>query len=445
MASGQVLEKLRNYYFKSETEVRKWDSTQSRLVSLLTTISNILGRVPALQDSRHYGELLEFQDYQKKLLSTQLAALEELMGEAQAVLRELDIIVQNLEKTYKNAARTIQQDKRLTPAARAVIAPPVPSINQCLEGLEIVWKMHLDELLLQQALTSEMQYGRSTEEMQEVLRAATAQVNIEENKVKDLFHLIAATAEISAGIWSFSLFADSACRSSLTTRRVQTTMTSAMKPKIEAEIWSDLACPWCYAGHKRITKAIEQLKTDTAADIKVTWHAFLLDPNFHKNHPTGEPIDEYITAKFGPNALAMKNRVIQSGTPDGATFSSWTWRANTFPGHRLVALAKQHGKSHQVNSLLFQASYEQGENISDLDVLIRIGKQLELPDVEEWVRSDEGSLEVLKDFSEARHLGVTGVPAFFIKSGKSQTYALSGAQPVDVFVETFDRVLKEGS
>lgn len=56
--------------------------------------------------------------------------------------------------------------------------------------------MHLDELLLQQALTSEMQYGRSTEEMQEVLRAATAQVNIEENKVKDLFHLIAATAEI---------------------------------------------------------------------------------------------------------------------------------------------------------------------------------------------------------------------------------------------------------
>lgn len=249
----------------------------------------------------------------------------------------------------------------------------------------------------------------------------------------------------SAGIWSFSLFADSACRSSLTTRRVQTTMTSAMKPKIEAEIWSDLACPWCYAGHKRITKAIEQLKTDTAADIKVTWHAFLLDPNFHKNHPTGEPIDEYITAKFGPNALAMKNRVIQSGTPDGATFSSWTWRANTFPGHRLVALAKQHGKSHQVNSLLFQASYEQGENISDLDVLIRIGKQLELPDVEEWVRSDEGSLEVLKDFSEARHLGVTGVPAFFIKSGKSQTYALSGAQPVDVFVETFDRVLKEGS
>lgn len=196
MASGQVLEKLRNYYFKSETEVRKWDSTQSRLVSLLTTISNILGRVPALQDSRHYGELLEFQDYQKKLLSTQLAALEELMGEAQAVLRELDIIVQNLEKTYKNAARTIQQDKRLTPAARAVIAPPVPSINQCLEGLEIVWKMHLDELLLQQALTSEMQYGRSTEEMQEVLRAATAQVNIEENKVKDLFHLIAATAEI---------------------------------------------------------------------------------------------------------------------------------------------------------------------------------------------------------------------------------------------------------
>jgi len=55
--------------------------------------------------------------------------------------------------------------------------------------------MHLEELLLQQALTSEMQYGRSTEEMQEVLRAATAQVNIEQYKVKDLFHLMAATKE----------------------------------------------------------------------------------------------------------------------------------------------------------------------------------------------------------------------------------------------------------
>ncbi len=227
--------------------------------------------------------------------------------------------------------------------------------------------------------------------------------------------------------------------------RVQTTaMTS--NPKIEAEVWSDLACPWCYAGYKRITKAIDQLKNSgKSVDVEVTWHAFLLDPNFHTNHPTGEPLDEYLIAKFGPNALTMKNRVVQSGTPDGATFSSWKWRANTFPGHRLVALARQHDKSHQANLLLFEASYENGENISDLDVLIRIGKQLELPDVEEWVRSDEGSLEVLKDFSEARQLGVTGVPAFFIRSGKSQMYALSGAQPVDVFVDTFDKVLKEGA
>jgi predicted DsbA family dithiol-disulfide isomerase len=221
-------------------------------------------------------------------------------------------------------------------------------------------------------------------------------------------------------------------------------MALATKPKIEAEIYSDLACPWCYAGYRRITKAIEQLnKSEEVADVDITWHAFLLDPNFHSNHPSGEPIDEYVIEKFGPNALSMKDRVIASGTPDGATFSSWAWRANTFPGHRLVALAKQQGKTHQANSSLFEASYEKGENISDLNVLIRIGRELELPNVEEWMHSDEGSLEVLKDFSEARQLGVTGVPAFFIKSGQSQTYALSGAQPVDVFVETFDRVLKE--
>ena len=237
--------------------------------------------------------------------------------------------------------------------------------------------------------------------------------------------------------------------SSLKPSRVQTTATGKsesnlpMKPKIEAEVWSDLACPWCYVGHKRISKAIQQLGTDTA-DVEVIWHAFLLDPNFHRNHSDGEPLDEYLIQKFGPNALTMKNRLVQSGTPDGATFTTWKFRANTFPGHRLVALARQHGKTHEANLALFEATYEQGRNISDLDVLIRIGKQLELPEVEEWIHSDEGSLEVLKDFSEARQLGVTGVPAFFIKYRNSETYMLSGAQPVEVFVEAFERVLKEG-
>lgn len=223
------------------------------------------------------------------------------------------------------------------------------------------------------------------------------------------------------------------------------TPSNGAKPTVDVEVWSDLACPWCYVGCKRVSKAAEKAHTNESAEVNITWHAYLLDPTFHMNHEDGEPLDEYLVNKFGPNALSMKGRVVDSGKPDGATFSGWKWRANTFSGHRLVALARREGKDQEAVTKLFELAYENGENISSLELLEKAGKELGLPGVDEWVNSDEGSLDVLRDDSEAKQLGVRGVPAFFIRSGKSQTYMLSGAQPFETFLEVFDKVVEEGN
>lgn len=178
--------------------------------------------------------------------------------------------------------------------------------------------------------------------------------------------------------------------------------TSSQRSTIQTEIWSDLACPWCYVGCKRLNKAIEALGDKAKVDVE--WHAFLLDPNYHQTHPEGEPLDPFYEAKFGKaRGDAIKQRLIESGAPDGARFERWLWRANTLPGHRLVALARSHGKSHAAKEALFRKIYEEGENISNPDVLIEVGKQLELPDVEGWVNSDEGVLDVLKDDDVGKH------------------------------------------
>ena len=178
--------------------------------------------------------------------------------------------------------------------------------------------------------------------------------------------------------------------------------------------------------------------------MEPVWHAFLLDANYHSTHPSGEPLDEFYRKKFGGRTDAIKQRLVDSGAPDGATFSDWRWRPNTCPGHRLVALARAHGKSHEANGALFRRSFEEGQNIGDAGVLIEVGEGLGLPGVEEWVGGDEGALEVLEDSEAAASRRLTGVPAFFIRSGDSPTFFLSGAQPVEAFQEAFERALAEG-
>jgi len=179
---------------------------------------------------------------------------------------------------------------------------------------------------------------------------------------------------------------------------------SGPKAKIEVEVWSDLACPWCYVGQKRIDKAVAEL--GDKAEVEITWHAFLLDPSYHVNHPEGEPLEPFYQAKFGKNIDAIKERLLASGRPDGALFSNWNFRPNTVSGHRLVALARRNGNSHEANKALFRKSYEEGKNISLPEVLEEVSEELQLPRPSEWINTDLGVLEVMKDDDEAKQRSV---------------------------------------
>ncbi|GAB4821845.1 hypothetical protein N2152v2_008891 [Parachlorella kessleri] len=140
------------------------------------------------------------------------------------------------------------------------------------------------------------------------------------------------------------------------------------------------------------------------------------------------------------------NDLRRSGAPDGATFKDWQWWPNTLHAHRLVALAKKHGKGHEANAMLFQKSYEEGQNISRLDTLVDVGEQLGLPGVTAYLSGQEGLDEVRQDDAFGkRELNISGVPFFIISSGSSKRYALSGAQPVKAFASTFEKVLAGGA
>ena len=177
------------------------------------------------------------------------------------------------------------------------------------------------------------------------------------------------------------------------------------------------------------------------------WHAFLLDSSYHMRHPDGQPIDEALADKFGAEKGRMiMERVREAGRPAGATFADWRIRPNPVPGHRLVTLARSHGKDHEAEEALFVANYEQGRNISDADVLLEVAESLGLglpkEELEAFIRGDDGVMEVLQDDEVAkRKLRITGVPAFFLGTGEKRVH-ISGGQPTEVFLEALEDALQ---
>ncbi|KAL4457794.1 hypothetical protein ABPG75_012659 [Micractinium tetrahymenae] len=216
------------------------------------------------------------------------------------------------------------------------------------------------------------------------------------------------------------------------------------KQSVKVTVFSDLACPWCYVGLKRLDKGLAALPD---LSVEKEWHAFLLDWNAP---PYGQSIIDALKKKFGPQAPALMQRVASAGQEDGATFANWAWRANTVKGHVLVALARRHGKSHEANQALFMKSYEEGANISEAEVLLEVGRQLGLPEQELQAALGGAELdaELLKevemdDAVAKSQLRVSGVPFFLIQAGDSKAYALSGAQPPEAFQEAVQRALRE--
>ncbi|KAF9124200.1 hypothetical protein BGW39_008389 [Mortierella sp. 14UC] len=222
-----------------------------------------------------------------------------------------------------------------------------------------------------------------------------------------------------------------------------TAATSTVAPTgrtIKIDIVSDVVCPWCYIGKKRLEKAITAFKaTPEHKDVKfqIDWHPYQLDPSASKI-PV-KKMDMY-AKKFGAaRAPLIRDRMIQVGHEEGIHFSYNGSVVNTLDSHRLINYATARGKQDEIVEELFRNYFEEdkcGEVPTLIDSAVKIG--LDRAEVERFLASQEGVQEVRDEIERAKVEGVQGVPNIMIDN----KYVLSGAQEPDTFIEVFNRVAK---
>jgi predicted DsbA family dithiol-disulfide isomerase len=206
------------------------------------------------------------------------------------------------------------------------------------------------------------------------------------------------------------------------------------------EIWSDVVCPWCYIGKRRLETALAGF--EHRDDVEVVYRSFELDPSSPRV-PT-QTVAEHLGAKYGGGAAGgqqMVDRVEAVAAEEGLLFRlGEAQRANTVDAHRLLHLALDSGGPALQGALkeeLLAAYFLRAENVADHDVLRRTAEKagLDLQRVEEVLAGQSYADAVEADVREAAALGAQGVPFFVV----DRAYGVSGAQPAEVFTQVLER------
>jgi predicted DsbA family dithiol-disulfide isomerase len=207
------------------------------------------------------------------------------------------------------------------------------------------------------------------------------------------------------------------------------------------EIWSDIACPFCYIGKKRIEKALEQFSEKDK--IAIHWKSYQLAPDLVTQ--PGKNINDYLVEYKGisaEQAQSMNDNVSRMAEKEGLDFRfDIATVANSFKAHQLAHFARQFNKQDAAEELLFKAYFSEGKNIDDIDTLLKLGSQLELDQkgLKEVFEHNLFSNEIDADIYEAQQIGVKGVP-FFVFDDK---YFVSGAQSSELFLEVIEKAYSE--
>lgn len=201
------------------------------------------------------------------------------------------------------------------------------------------------------------------------------------------------------------------------------------------DVFSDIACPWCYVGERRLQTA---LRAFPDVHIDWYWHAFQLQPQMP---PRGLAWQSFIVKKFGGAVQrdAAFSHVIESGRLEGITFDfvKMPVAPNTVNAHRLVLAAQARGAGQVVAEALFKAYFTDAQDITDPAILEQIGAAHGLEGVAAMLETDLYVRDVQDAQFEASKLGVTGVPFMVF----DERYALSGAQPLEVFTRAIKTAL----
>lgn len=198
------------------------------------------------------------------------------------------------------------------------------------------------------------------------------------------------------------------------------------------DIWSDVVCPWCYLGKHRFEKALSGF--EGRGNVTIAHRSFQLDPTKPKGETTNRRtmlISKYRLTEdrvremdHNMEAMAAAEGLEYHLTEKGQT-------GNTLDAHRLVHLAKDHGREDQMLERLYKAYFTEQRSVFDIESLVSLAVEegLDATEVREALESDRYVDAVKRDLDEARMLGVNGVP-FFVIDGR---YGISGAQALDVF------------
>lgn len=205
---------------------------------------------------------------------------------------------------------------------------------------------------------------------------------------------------------------------------------------MQIEIYSDVVCPWCFIGKRRMEAALET--AGYANQAHIVWRPFQLNPTMPKS---GTDRRAYLEAKFGGAEArrAMEERVAKAGEADGIVFAfdRIEQTPNTFDAHRAMWFAQQRGKQDDLAEALFHAYFTEGRDIGDRQTLVDVASEngLDGNEVRDFLASDKGAEEVRAEESAGHRLGIRGVP-YFVLNGR---YAISGAQPPDIFVSALQK------
>jgi predicted DsbA family dithiol-disulfide isomerase len=202
---------------------------------------------------------------------------------------------------------------------------------------------------------------------------------------------------------------------------------------VEVEIWSDVACPWCYIGKRRFEAALSEF--EHRDEVQVRWRSFELDPEA-PHERVGERA-ERLAQKYGmttEQARAAEQQLTDVAAGEGLDFRFDIARSgSTFDAHRVVHLAESHGLQDAMKERLLRAYFTEGELLSDHDTLVRLAAEvgLEEREVRELLAGDRYAEEVRDDERTADQFGISAVPTFVV----ARRVGASGAQPPDALLE----------
>ncbi|MFN4141970.1 DsbA family protein [Aestuariivirga sp.] len=211
-----------------------------------------------------------------------------------------------------------------------------------------------------------------------------------------------------------------------------------MADRLVIDVVSDVICPWCFLGKRRLDAALNQLGDP---DVFVRWRPFMLDPTI-----PAEGLDRhaYLLGKFGADRMkTIHDPLTAAGEELGVPydFDAITRTPNTLDAHRLIRWSHTAGLQNEMVERLFMAYWSEGKDVGDREVLVQCAAEagINAGQIRDLLGSDQDVEETMAEIRHAGEIGVTGVPTFIL----AQRYALVGAQSPEVLADAIARVAEE--